>query len=86
MARYYFDVMNEKQIARDDEGSEFNSLDTTVQGATRSAAQIGTDRLAKSDTSHVVIEERDEKDQRVCTVTASMKIGQHDQLSQMYHP
>ncbi|WP_162820684.1 DUF6894 family protein [Microvirga calopogonii] len=61
MARYYFDVMNERKIARDDEGSGYNSLDAAVQGAARSAAEIGTDWLAKSDTSHVVIEVRDEQ-------------------------
>ncbi|WP_262265815.1 DUF6894 family protein [Microvirga yunnanensis] len=86
MARYYFDVTNGKQIARDDEGSEFNNLDAAVQGAARSAAEIGTDRLAKVDISHVVIEVRDEQDQRVCTVTASMKINRHTQSPQTYHP
>jgi hypothetical protein len=86
VARYFFDVMNGKQTAWDDEGSEFNSLDAAVQGAVRSAAEIGTDRLAKGDTSHVVIEVRDEQNQRVCTVTASMKIDRHDQLPQTYHP
>ncbi|QRM33548.1 hypothetical protein [Microvirga sp. VF16] len=85
MAHCYFDVLNGKQVMRDDEGSEFDSLDTAVQGVARSAAEIGTDRLAKSDTSHVVIVVRDEQDQRACTVTASMKIDWHDQSPQTYH-
>ena len=54
--------------ARDDEGSDFHSLDAAVQAATRSPAEIGTDRLAKGDTSDVVIGVRDEHNQRICTI------------------
>ena len=74
MARYYLDIRDGEELLRDDEGSEFDSLDAAVRGATRSAAEIGTGHLAKGDTSDVVIEVRDEPGQRVCTVTASMKI------------
>ena len=77
MARYYLDIQDGEQLLRDDEGTEFDSLEAAVQGATRSAAEIGTSRLAKGDTSGVVIEIRDVRGQRVCTVTASMKIDWH---------
>ena len=77
LARYYLDIRNGEQLLRDDEGTEFDSLDAAVQGAVRSAAEIGTGRLAKGDTSDVVIEVRDEGGQRVFTVTASMKIDWH---------
>ncbi len=77
MARYYFDVYNGADLQRDDEGSEFDGLDAAVQGAARSAAEIGQGRLARGDTSDVVIEVRDERGQRVFTVTASMKIDWH---------
>ena len=86
IARYYFDVLNVKKLVQDDEDSEFDSLDAAIQGAARSAAEIRTDPLARCDTSHVVLEVRDEQDQRVCTVTASMKIDRHDQSPQTYHP
>ena len=46
MARYYFDIHDGAQSVRDDEGAEFDSLDAAVQAATRSAAEIGTGRLA----------------------------------------
>jgi hypothetical protein len=85
MARYYFDVQNGKPPMRDDEGAEFDSLDAAVQAAARSAAEIGTSRLAKGDTSNVVIEVRDEQNQRVCTVTASMRIDQHGPPDQGPH-
>ena len=85
MARYYFDVQNGKPPLHDDEGAEFDSVDAAVQAAARSAAEIGTNRLAKGDTSHVVIEVRDEQNQRVCTVTASMKIERHGPSQQGPH-
>jgi hypothetical protein len=77
VARYYFDIQDRAQVVPDDEGAEFDNLDAAVQGAARSAAEIGTGRLAKGDTSDVVIEVRDEGGQRVCTVTASMTINWH---------
>ena len=78
MARYYFDVQSGKPPVRDDEGAEFDSLDAAIRGVARSAAEIGTGRLARGDLSDVVIEIRDEHDQRVITVTASMKVDRHD--------
>ena len=77
MARYFFDVQNGKPPLHDDEGAEFDSLDAAVQVAARSAAEIGTSRLARGDVSDVVIAVRDEQNQRVCTLTASMKIERH---------
>lgn len=77
MARYYFDVHNGAHSMRDDEGSEFDSLDIAMQAAARSATEIGTSRLARGDTNDVVIEVRDEQNQRVGTVTASLEIKRH---------
>ncbi|WP_262299356.1 DUF6894 family protein [Microvirga sesbaniae] len=77
MVRYCFDVQSGMPPVRDDEGAEFDNLDAAVQAAARSAAEIGTNRLAKGDTSDVVIEVRDEQNQRVCTTTASMRIYRH---------
>ncbi|WP_262265824.1 DUF6894 family protein [Microvirga yunnanensis] len=85
MARYYFDVQNLKSPVRDDEGAEFDSLEAAVQAAARSAAEIGTSRLARGDISDVVIEVRDEQNQRVCTVTASMRIDRHGPSHQGPH-
>ncbi len=77
MPRYYFDILNGTHSVRDDDGTEFDGLDAAVHAAARSAAEIGTSRLAKGNTSDVVIEVRDEHNQRVCTVTASVKIERH---------
>lgn len=77
VAQYYFDISNGSFSSQDDEGEEFDSLEAAIQAAVRSAAEIGADRLAKGDTSDIVVEVRDGKNQRVCTVTASMKIERH---------
>ncbi len=80
MARYYIDIRDGEQLVRDDEGFEFDSPGAAMRAAARSATEIGTSKLAKGDTSDVVIEVRDEQDQRIVTVTASMKIEWHDPL------
>ncbi|MBJ6128279.1 DUF6894 family protein [Microvirga splendida] len=77
MLRYYFDILNGMDSVYDDDGAEFDSLDAAVHAATRSAAEIGAGWLAKGDTRDVIIEVRDKRNQRVCTVTASMKIERH---------
>jgi hypothetical protein len=77
LARYYFDIQNRAQVVPDDEGTEFDSLDAAVHGAARSAAEIGTDRLVKGDTSDVVIEVRDEGGQRVCTAVLHGSVRGH---------
>jgi hypothetical protein len=86
VARYYFDVWHGTDLLRDDEGAEFDSLDAAIRGVARSAAEIGTGRLARGDLSDVVITIRDEHDQRVITVTASMKIERHDRSSPPLDP
>ena len=85
MARYYFDIQDGAQVVPDDEGAAFDSLDAAVQAAARSAAEIGTSRLAKGDISDVVIEVRDEQNQRICTVTASMRIERYGPSHQGPH-
>ncbi|WP_457092521.1 DUF6894 family protein [Microvirga sp. P5_D2] len=82
MALYYFDIQTGTDLLRDDEGTEFDSLDAAIRGVIRSAAEIETGQLARGDLSDVVIEVRDEHDQRIVTVTASMKLERHDLSSQ----
>jgi hypothetical protein len=80
VARYYLDIHDGEQLGRDEEGSAFDSPGAAMQAAARSTTEIGTSRIAKGDTSDVVIEVRDQQDQRVVTVTASMTIEWHDPL------
>ena len=48
-----------------------------MHAVARSAAEIGTSGLVKGDSSDVILVVRDEQNQRVCTLTASMKIERH---------
>jgi hypothetical protein len=75
--RFFFDVHDGTDLVRDDDGSEFASLDAAIQGAITSAGEIGRNLLAKGRTSDIVIEVRDERNQPVCTITASMKVDRH---------
>ena len=86
VARYYFDIHDGAQSVRDDEGSDFDSLDAAVQAAARSAAEIETGRLARGIPAMLSIEVRDERSQRICTVRASMEIEWHVPRSQGPHP
>ncbi len=86
MARYYFDIQDGAQSVRDDDGAEFDSLDAAVQAAIRSVAETGTNRLGRGETRAVVIEVRDERGQRICTIKASMKIEWHISRPQGPHP
>jgi hypothetical protein len=77
MARFYFAIHSGTNLVRDDDGSEFASMDAAIQGAIASAGEFGRNLLAKGGTNDIVIQMRDEHDQPVCTVTASMKVERH---------
>jgi hypothetical protein len=74
-----------KELVRDEDGTVFDSPDAAAYAAARTAAEIGTRRLAKGDVSDVIIAVRDEREKRVVTVTASMRIERHDLSSRIAH-
>jgi hypothetical protein len=78
MARFYFDLVHDWGNLRDEEGDAYDDLDAAVRSAARSASEIGRIRLSKGDFTDVVIDVRDERDQRVVTVTSSVKLIRHD--------
>jgi hypothetical protein len=47
--RFYFDVRDGATFTPDEEGLEFSSLDAAERAAAEAAAEIGRDRLPKSD-------------------------------------
>jgi hypothetical protein len=56
--RFYFDVREGARFFSDDEGLEFDSLDTAEREAAATAAEIGRDRLPKGDLREVTVERR----------------------------
>jgi hypothetical protein len=46
VARYFFDVQDGKPLVRDNDGAEFDTLDSAVQAAARSPAGLHGNRIA----------------------------------------
>ncbi|MBM6595073.1 DUF6894 family protein [Microvirga pudoricolor] len=74
MPRFYFDVREGRRFAPDTEGSEFESLDAAEHKAATVAADIGRDMLPKGDARQITVEMKNERHQRLLTVTVSMEI------------
>ncbi len=74
MPRFYFDIREGTRFVPDEEGLEFESLDAAEREAARTAAEIGRDRLPKSDARDITVELKNEHRQRVLTVTITMEI------------
>jgi hypothetical protein len=72
--RFYFDVREETKFTVDDEGLEFDCLETAEREAVSAAADVWRDLLPVGDACAVTVEVRDEHGQRVLTVTVSMDI------------
>ncbi len=77
MPRYYFDVHNGENILRDDDGTEFDSLDAAVRGGDTLGGGDWNEPAGERQYQRCGHRVRDERGQRVCTVTASMKIDWH---------
>ncbi|WP_262029191.1 DUF6894 family protein [Microvirga sp. Mcv34] len=78
MPRFYFDVREGTRFIPDADGLEFESLDAAEHAAAEAAAEIGRDRLPKSDARDITIEVKNEHRQRVLTVTITMAIHRVD--------
>jgi hypothetical protein len=78
LRRFYFDVLDGDGSTRDDEGLELESLDAAEYMAAQAAAEIGRDRLPKSDAREVSITVRDEHGKPVLTVTVAMNVRRLD--------
>ena len=74
MPLFYFDVREGARFTPDEEGLEFDSLDTAEREAAVAAAEIGRDRLPKGDSREITIEVRDEHHRRVLTVKVSLEV------------
>lgn len=72
MPWFYFDVRVGECFTPDEEGVEFDSLNTAEHGAATMAAEIGRERFPKGEAHEVTIEVRDEDRFLLTTVTVSM--------------
>jgi hypothetical protein len=74
MPRFYFDMREGTRFVPDEEGLEFDSREAAEREAAAAAAEIGRDRLPKSDNREVTVEVRNEHRQRVLTVKVAMEV------------
>jgi hypothetical protein len=85
MPRFYFDVCDGTRFVPDDEGMEFDGLDAAEHEAAAAAAEIGRDRLPKSDARAVTVEVSNEHRQRVLTVSVTMQVERVDPAPEPPH-
>jgi len=72
--RFYFDVRDGTKFTVDDEGIEFDSLETAEREAGFAAADVWRNLLPVNDLRAVAFEVRNEHGQWVLSVTVSMEI------------
>jgi hypothetical protein len=77
MSRYYFNVLHDGvNLDGEEEALEFDSLAAAEHAAALTASELGMDRVRKGNAAghEVVVEVRDEQQQRIAMVTAGMRI------------
>jgi hypothetical protein len=83
--RFYFDVREGTRFDPDEEGLEFDSLDTAEREAACTAAEIGRDRLPTGDSREITVEVQNEHRQRVLTIKVSMEVDRVEPSPQPPH-
>jgi hypothetical protein len=76
MSRFYLNVHDGVNFSVEEEGLEFDSLAAAERAAVLTAFELGLDRVRKGYTANheMVVEVRDEQQQRVAMVTSAMTI------------
>jgi hypothetical protein len=86
MPRYYLHVHDGVTLIPDEDGLEFETLTAAEYAAARMAADIGLRKLPTGEDCQVIVEVRDERHQRVVTMTVSMRIDRLTRPPQMSSP
>ena len=74
MPRYYFDIHDGAQFARDETGVELDDINAARQEAARTLGELAREILPDGDRREVVIEVKDETGQRVLVAKLSVSI------------
>ncbi len=82
MPRFYFDIREGTRFVSDQGGIDFDNLDAAEHHAAQTAADIGRAKLPSRDAREVIVEVRNEHNQRVITVAVSMRIQRVSPLPQ----
>ena len=78
MPRFYFDLREDGQFICDEEGLECRDLDHAGEVASRTAAEVAGHALPEATERKVIIEVRNERNQRVLTATVRLEVNRVD--------
>ncbi|EIM31185.1 DUF6894 family protein [Microvirga lotononidis] len=74
MPLFYFDVIEDEKVIRDDHGVEYPDLEAAESEAARSAAEIGHDRFTKGNAREITVQVKDENRYLLLTVSVVMTV------------
>ena len=80
MKRFYFDLFEESNVSRDEEGTTFDDLKQAKNAAVVSLLEIMRSRKVEGDTSELVFLVRDAPDLAAFAVRLSLQVGSKDAL------
>jgi hypothetical protein len=74
LRHFYFDVLEENNFTRDDDGIDLHDLDAAEVMAIRAAAEISHESLPKRRSPEICVQVRDEHGETVMSVAVSMTV------------
>ena len=74
MPRFYFDILHGEKLLKDEEGTDFESLEAAEQAAVEAATEMGHFRLKSGEPRRVIIEISDERRHRLATLILSLEV------------
>ena len=80
MKRFYFDLFEESNVSRDEEGTTFDDLKQAKNAAVVSLLEIMRSRKVEGDTSELVFLVREAPDLAAFAVRLSLQVGSKDAL------
>ena len=80
MKRFYFDLFEESNVSRDEEGTTFDDLKQAKNAAVVSLLEIIRSRKVEGDTSELVFLVREAPDLAAFAVRLSLQVGSKDAL------
>ena len=72
--RYFFDIIDNDSLVKDEQGGEYPDLESAKQGAAKVLAEVAVEVLPSSEGCSLAIEVRDERGDHVLTTTLTFQV------------